>query len=68
MVVLLAVVGALAGSVEANRWKIVPIKGEGVELCEICMKNLRRVPDDPGCDRNYDARLGLQEPEWDDRN
>lgn len=64
ILILLALGGACAVPAKANPLKLVVIKGEGVELCEICLKNLRRIPDDPACDRTYDMRLGLQEPEW----
>lgn len=41
------------------------ILGKGVELCEVCLKNLRRQSvEEAVCDRKYAANLGLSAPEW----
>ena len=41
------------------------LEGQGVELCEACFKALEALPSDlTGCERPYDAELGLSAPEW----
>ena len=41
------------------------IKGKGVEVCEVCLENLRRQSvEEAVCDRKYAADLGLSTPEW----
>jgi hypothetical protein len=48
----------------ANAGDYTLVIGEGVEVCEICKRNLERMIQHPACERDYSGQLGLGAPEW----
>lgn len=67
---LLSVDAALADSTRRPFGVFEMLEGQGVEVCEACLKAFEAIASGPdgvglsGCERNYSSEYGLSAPQW----